>query len=190
MTAAAIRSGAILHWTTASEVDNAGFEVERRGIANVELSIANWTKVGFVAGAGTSTSPREYSFTDAPAPGRYAYRLKQIDRNGGSTYFSEVEVEVGLAPRELTLGNYPNPFNPSTEIEFTVDAPSGAEGQKATLRIYNVLGQEVATLFDGMAKAGQFYRQSFEASSMPSGVYYYALETSSSRLVRRMLLMK
>ncbi|MEX0602086.1 MAG: T9SS C-terminal target domain-containing protein, partial [Bacteroidota bacterium] len=77
--------------------------------------------VGFVEGAGTTSSPREYSFLDRNVPsGRYAYRIKQIDNGGNFTYYTSAEIEIGSAPEVLSLEpNYPNPFNPSTTMEFT-----------------------------------------------------------------------
>lgn len=186
MTARATAAGAEITWSTASEVDNAGFEIERRAIGDLRLSIAEYQKVGFVAGAGTSTSPREYSFTDAPAPGRYAYRLKQIDRDGSSTYYGEAEVVVGAAPEAFTLGEaYPNPFNPATTIDFTVP-----QDGFASLKVYNMLGAEVATLFSGQAKAGFVNRTTFDATSLTSGIYIYRLQTAGQVMAKRMMLVK
>lgn len=183
--AAAGLRGATLTWKTASEVDNAGFEVERREIGDLRLTNVDYQKVGFVAGAGTSTSERSYSFTDAPAPGRYAYRLRQVDREGGSTYSGEVEVEIGLAPKSVTLGAYPNPFNPATVIDFTLqnDGP-------ATLRVFNLLGQEVATLFAGQGTAGRLYQVPFDASRLTSGIYVARLESGSNVAMTRLTVIK
>lgn len=178
--------GAELTWSTASEVDNAGFEVERRAIDDFKLSSVDYQKIAFVPGAGTSTSPRKYSFADAPPPGRYAYRLKQIDRNGTATYHGEVEIEVGTTPRAISLGdNYPNPFNPSTTIEFTVET----EGP-ATLVVYDMTGREVASLFNGIARAGFVNRLTFDARSLASGTYVYRLQAGGKVMTKRMLLTK
>ncbi|HXG06293.1 MAG TPA: hypothetical protein VNI77_03090, partial [Nitrososphaera sp.] len=146
-TAVANRLSAELRWSTATEVNNHGFEIERRTVQRSEvggqISAGEWARVGFVPGAGTSTSPREYTFIDAGLePGRYAYRIKQVDNDGAFTYYSAAEVEIGAAPKAFTLHpNYPNPFNPSTSIEFTIP-----EDGFATLKVFNLLGQEVATL--------------------------------------------
>jgi hypothetical protein len=186
MTATASRSGAVLRWTTESEVENVGFEVERRSISEVGMRNAEYQKVGFVAGAGTGTSRREYSFADAPVPGRYAYRLKQIDRNGAVTTSNEAEVEVGIAPMELTLQDgYPNPFNPSTTIEFTLP-----DDGRAILKVYNMLGQEVAMLVDGELKAGMIHRATFNADRLPSGTYIARLEFGATMLLKRLMLVK
>jgi hypothetical protein len=183
--ATANRLTAELKWSTATEVNNFGFDIERRLIN--QSQVTNWTKVGFVPGAGTSSSLHNYSYVDNDVQaGLYEYRLKQIDRDGSFKYSKSMQVEVGMAPRVLSLGsNYPNPFNPSTTIEFSV--PSDG---RATLKVYNVLGQEVATLFDGVAVAGNLNKATFDASRLSSGVYFSRLESGGHALVKRMLLMK
>lgn len=195
--ATANRLDAILRWATATEVNNFGFEIERRtiqgsmfqvqGSGTLNIEPGTWNRVGFVQGAGTSTSPKEYSYVDASlSTGRYAYRIKQIDFGGAATYYDAVEVEVGLAPKELSLGpNYPNPFNPTTTIEFTLP-----EAGKASLKVFNMIGQQVATLFDQNAEAGRLYRATFSASSLPSGLYFYRLEFANRSIVKRMTLVK
>jgi hypothetical protein len=169
-TATANRMNADLHWSTATEVNNYGFEIERR-------QTAQWDKVGFVSGAGTSNSPRDYSYTDNNLPaGRYTYRLKQVDNNGAFSYHGSVEVGIGLAPQEFALSqNYPNPFNPSTKIQYSL-----ANAAQVSLKVYNVLGLEVATLVNGRQEAGSytvpFSANSGNTSTFASGVYFYRLE--------------
>jgi hypothetical protein len=181
-TAASNRLDASLRWSTATETNNYGFEIERRNVGASE-----WSKVGFVRGAGTSTSPRDYSYVDAGlAPGRYAYRVKQIDSDGSSAYAGNAEVEVGVASKVLALEpNYPNPFNPSTQIQFTVP-----ENGHVTLKVYNMVGQEVATLFNQVAEAGRIQQVSFDASQLPTGMYFSRLEYGNQQVVRKMLFVK
>ncbi len=177
-------------------MNNYGFEVERR--QNTDLPLyeplltkegrrEGWEKVGFVAGAGTSNSPHEYSYSDANlSSGRYAYRLKQIDQDGSYKYSESNEIEIGLAPRELTLAqNYPNPFNPTTTIEFTVP-----ENGHVLLRVYNSLGQLVATVFDGTVQAGYIQKTTFNASQLSSGVYFSRLQYNEKTLLKKLVLMK
>lgn len=182
VTVTANRLNATINWVTATEIDNYGFEIERRLINTLD-----WTTAGFVAGKGNSNSPTDYTFTDAGlAAGKYAYRIKQVNRDGSSEYFAAGEVEVGAAEKRLTLEkNYPNPFNPSTSIEFTVPTDGGV-----TLKVYNLIGEEVATLFKGEATAGTIYKSTFNASELPSGLYFARLQHNGSSLVRKMLLTK
>jgi hypothetical protein len=180
-TVTADRFDAELRWSTATETNTNGFEIERREVNS------QFTRIGVVVGAGTSSSPREYTFADRGIPaGRYAYRIKQIDKDGSFKYTQTDEVEVGLAPKAFTLSqNYPNPFNPSTMLEFTFE-----QNGNATVKIYNMLGQEVATVFNQKAEAGRIYQAQFYASRFTSGVYVSVLESGGKRLLRKMLLVK
>jgi hypothetical protein len=178
-----------LQWNTATEINNYGFNIERR-----QIGTDHWQTIGFVVGNGTSNAPHDYSFTNANvSSGRYAYRLKQIDNDGAFKYSSSAEVEISM-PKELILfSNYPNPFNPTTKVQFTV-----AENGNVRMSVYNILGQEVATLFDGAAEAGNLYIANFDASRMATGLYYSVLEFSpagdvlgnSQRLTQKMLMTK
>jgi hypothetical protein len=186
--AASHRQDAVLRWTTATEVNNYGFEIEK--LSNTKISNSQsptWKKVGFVEGNGTSNSTHEYTFIDhSLSAGEYSYRLKQIDRNGMFSYSQQVEVTVGAAPLVFALSqNYPNPFNPATNIEFTVPATG-----KATLKVYNLVGQEVATLFDGIAEAGKYQQSTFNASPLASGVYFARLTHGGNVQTKRMMLVK
>ncbi|HTP80807.1 MAG TPA: T9SS type A sorting domain-containing protein, partial [Bacteroidota bacterium] len=182
-----------LNWLTVTEKNNEGFEVQRSAVsgqlsANSQTPTAgSWTKVGFVPGAGTSTSAKQYNYVDKNVPaGTYAYRLKQIDRDGTFAYSSVVNVEVGLAPKVFSLSqNYPNPFNPTTSIEFTV--PSDG---RASLKVFDILGREVATLVDGEVKAGVLQQATFDASKMSSGIYFARLQFGGKQLMKKMVLMK
>jgi len=183
-------SSVVLSWGTATEVNNYGFEVERGSIQNSESRIQNgnaeWTKMGFVEGAGTTNAPKEYSFNDKNlAAGRYQYRLKQIDRDGMFKYSQSIEAEVGAAPKAFGLSqNYPNPFNPSTTIEYSI-VSSGI----VSVRVYDVLGREVASLVNERQEAGT-YSVRLDASKLSSGFYYYTLSAGTSVSTRKMLLLK
>ena len=178
-TPSAIGSTVELQWTTATEINNYGFDIER----NVNNS---WSKIGFLAGNGTSNAPHNYSYTDnVGSAGTYSYRLQQIDHDGAFTYSQEVEVTI-QPPKVFSLAqNYPDPFNPSTTIQFTV--PNDG---RATLKVYNTLGQEVAILFDGVATASQYNQATFNASSLASGIYFSRLEFGGKMQVKKMLLLK
>ncbi len=187
--ASASRNEVTLVWETATEAENYGFEVERRIIGMMEGGddSQQWIVIGFVSGSGTSPAPRVYSFSDRNLPpGRYAYRLKQIDLSGSNRYTMPVEAEVGRSPLEFRLGaNYPNPFNPSTNLEFVIP-----HNGRVTLKVYNALGQEVATLVDRDLEAGLFHSVAFDASTLPSGPYYARLEFDAMSVTRKLVLMK
>jgi hypothetical protein len=185
-TASSKQNSIELKWKTATEINNYGFDVERKTIDNEQLTMNNWSKIGFAEGSGTTNAPKEYSFTEKNiSTGKYFYRLKQIDRDGKFTYSQSVEVEVGVAPKAFGLSqNYPNPFNPSTTIEYSLVA-SGL----VSVRVYDVLGREVASLVDERQEAGR-YSVRLDASKLSSGFYYYTLSAGASVSTRKMLLLK
>jgi hypothetical protein len=193
LTVTAAKNSVQLNWHTASETNCYGFEVERRATSPLSPPYkggdewGGWVKVGFVNGAGTSNSLHDYRFSDQIlSNGRYAYRIKQIDNDGSFTYYGNAEIAVGVTPKEFSLkGNYPNPFNPTTTIEFTVPTDG-----YTTLTVFNVIGQEVATLISGMAKAGYLNTVKFDASQLSSGIYYARLTHDSRQLLHKMMLLK
>jgi len=176
----------ILNWGTEIEVNNYGFEVERK-VSSKQLSASNWDVLGFVEGHGNSNSQKEYNFLDEGISyGSYAYRLKQIDNDGTFEYSDIIEINAGDIPDGFVLEqNYPNPFNPSTVIKFALE-----ESQQATLTVYDILGNEIAQLFNETTEAGKVYEVEFDASKLSSGVYYYRLITPKKSLVRKMLLLQ
>jgi hypothetical protein len=186
LTASVNQLNAELKWSTATEVNNYGFEVERRAISDQQSAVSSWAKVGFVNGNGTSNVQHSYSFSDnITESGSYAYRLKQIDNSGTFKYSQETQVTIEV-PKVFTVSqNYPNPFNPTTNIDFTV----AADG-KAVLKVYNTLGQEVAELYNGEAQAGRIIQTHFDASRLASGIYFSRLEADGKSLVKRMMFIK
>ena len=179
-TALAGKSGIELAWSTATEINNSGFAVERK------TASSPYSQVAFVAGNGTSNTAHQYTYTDAVSAGTYTYRLKQVDHDGKFTYSKEIEAAVKLAPQDYALSqNYPNPFNPTTVMTFAVKTD-----QHASMKVYNMLGQEVMTLFDGVAKADQLNRVQFNASGLSSGTYFTILQTGDTRQIKKMVLLK
>lgn len=182
-----------LTWETANEINNYGFDVERAFKQNCYNNGSNptlnlsWEKIGFVRGHGNSNSPKKYSFLDKNiSTGTYYYRLKQIDNDGKFKYSKMVNLFKLNEPNGYVLKqNYPNPFNPSTTIKF-----SFADGIKASLKVYNVLGKEIANLFDGVAEANKEYDLTFNANNLPSGVYFYKLDTDKYSEVKKMILLR
>lgn len=169
----------VLNWKTATETNNYGFEVER------QVGSSSWSKIGFVAGAGNSNIPKEYSFVDKSAQsGTIEYRLKQIDRDGKFEYHKQIEVTLETAMNFDLAQNFPNPFNPSTEISFKL--PSSGF---VSLKIYDIQGREIATLLDEEMSAG-VHRVKFDGSKLSSGNYIYKISAGSFTAVKRMVLLK
>ena len=180
---ALLRSSSVeLNWQTATEINNYGFEIERASVISNEVRNLNWQKVGFVQGHGNSNSTKQYSFTDDLALDKtlkFSYRLKQIDNDGTFKYSKEVEVNTQLPTKSSLSQNYPNPFNPSTLISYQISVNSFV-----TLKVYDVLGKEVATLVNESKEAGN-YEITFNASKLASGVYFYRLQGENGLLATK-----
>jgi hypothetical protein len=171
-----------LNWTTVTETNNLGFEIQRKSANN------DFITLGFVRGSGTTTEIKNYSFVDKNLPsGNYSYRLKQVDFNGSYEYSNVIEVSV-LTPQEFSLEqNFPNPFNPSTQITFNLRVDSDVQ-----LKVFNLLGQEIATLINGRLSAGT-QQVEFKADNLTSGVYFYRIDAkgidgSNFSSVKKMIL--
>lgn len=174
-------SGVNLKWATASEVNNYGFEIERR-LKNE----STWKVVGLVPGSGTTTEAKKYSYSDnsLTQAGIYYYRLKQIDNDGSFSYSDEIEVDF-IQPDDFVLNqNYPNPFNPSTIIEFSIGQASFVK-----LEVYNALGEKVADLLNENKEKGS-YQINFDAVNLPSGIYIAKLEAENKVQTIKMSLLK
>ncbi len=165
----------ILNWETATEVNNYGFEIEAS-----TSSATGWKTIGFVSGHGNSNSPNSYSFT--AIDGAKYYRLKQIDTDGRFEYSSVVGVEGSLSYK--LSQNHPNPFNPTTVINFSIP-----ESGLVTVKVYNALGQEVAELLNEVKTAGS-YAVNFNGSNLSSGMYIYKISAGSFSATRKMMLLK
>jgi hypothetical protein len=175
-----------LTWKTSTESNNYGFEIERRTILTEEVSAIQWRTLAFIPGHGTSNAPNSYSYLDNNVvPGRYAYRLRQIDNGGGYSYSEEVEIDATDIPGEMALEqNYPNPFNPTTVVSYQVSVLSQVD-----LRVFDMLGREVAVLATTIQNPG-LYRITFDGSKLSSGIYLYRLTAGTFTAVKGMLLLK
>ncbi|NOX19225.1 MAG: T9SS type A sorting domain-containing protein, partial [Chlorobi bacterium] len=165
----------ILTWTTATETNNKGFQIEKR-IGDAE---SDWKSVGFVEGKGTTSKPANYTFNDVAEQrngGKMVYRLKQIDFGGTFSYSDIVEVEA--SPVKFSLEqNYPNPFNPATKIEFSLPEKSDVR-----LSVYNSLGEKVITLVNEIKESGRHsveWNAGNAEDGLPSGIYIYRIEANS-----------
>lgn len=171
--------GVLLKWTTATETNNAGFNIERSN-DNID-----YEEIAFVQGKGTTVEVTDYSFTDKNVEtGIYYYRLKQLDFDGSFNYINEVQVDIN-APTTFSLSqNYPNPFNPATGINYQIP-----DAGFVSLKVYDVIGNEVALLVNERQEEGKYQIQ-FDAAALPSGVYFYTLRAGSFVETKKMMLMK
>ena len=172
----------VLEWETATEIDNALFEIERR-------ADAGWESIGEVAGAGSSSSLKSYTYRDhfstGTANARLRYRLTCVDRQGAKKIVGELEAVLNEIPQSFTLGqNYPNPFNPTTAISFQLSADD-----RVLLTIFDALGREVAVLVNEEKPAGT-YKATWNATGLPSGVYFYRLQAGAFVETKKLLLLK
>ena len=168
-----------LNWITSEEINNSGFDIERK-------QSGSWTKLGSISGNGTSVLSHEYSFTDRNlASGNYQYRLKQIDYNGNFEYFNlNNEVNVGIPAKFELSQNYPNPFNPSTQINFDIPTDS-----KVNIKLFDMSGKEVITLVNEFKTSG-YYTVNFNAAGLSSGVYFYSIAADNFSATKKMMLVK
>jgi len=179
--ASQLNSSVKLDWTTATELNNHGFEIQRKA-RNVE----DFATVGFVRGHGTTTVNQSYSFIDENLiDGTYTYRLKQIDFNGNYSYFNEIEVDVRTLTDFTLEQNYPNPFNSSTTISWQ----SPVSG-RVTIKLYDILGREIETIVDGYYEAGNHSTLFMLNSKLSTGVYFYKLKAGEYLKIKKMTLAK
>ncbi|CAN5578171.1 hypothetical protein BH10BAC5_BH10BAC5_20160 [soil metagenome] len=185
-TSAINKNSVLLKWSTVSEENNSGFDIERKFESDL-----NWKKINFVSGHGSSNFQNNYSFVENNlATGKYNYRLKQIDYNGNFKYYDlGAEVTIGIPDIFMLSQNYPNPFNPSTKIGFQLP-----EDSKVMIRIYDISGKETAVVINEQRSAG-YYSHDFNASSLSSGIYFYVMNAESISgnkftAVKKMLLVK
>lgn len=178
-----------INWVTATELNNQGFDIQRK-------LDGDWEKIAFVEGNGTTTEESAYSFVDKftykSFKGIITYRLKQVDFDGTYEYSPEVEVDVDFTPKEYTLyQNYPNPFNPATTIKYSLPFDS-----KVRIVVYSILGEMLDVVVDEIKEAGYHDYNWNAGSHFASGVYLYSIEAQavsgekSYNSVKKMMLVK
>jgi hypothetical protein len=174
-----------LNWTTESEINNAGFEIQKQFLLSGN-DYSSWEKTGYVKGNGTKPTASDYTFNDSRLEtGKYKYRLKQIDYNGNFEYFNLSGVlEVGIPDKFLLSQNYPNPFNPSTKIDFQIP-----EDSRVAIKIYDISGREIKTLENNIMKAG-YYSVQFTPDNLSSGIYFYRMTTDKFTNIKKMVYVK
>jgi hypothetical protein len=168
-----------LAWITATETNNLGFAVERKSQNH------DWEQISFVKGFGNSIEIRDYLFIDVRPPvGFLEYRLKQIDFNGKFVYSNILSINIDIPTQYNLEQNRPNPFNPTTKINYTIP-----ESGRIKIEIFNMLGQKVEELENTYKEPGN-YSIDFDAGNLSSGIYYYSLSTDKFYACKKMILLK
>lgn len=179
------RNFVLLKWSTATEVNNYGFEILRKNIKT-----DNWSIIGFVEGNGNSNSPKYYYYVDEPIGGNeFAYKLKQIDYDGNFEYSYEIYVKLDLSKSIELFQNYPNPFNPITTIKYLIPENEEFVDKKILIKVYDITGNEVKTLKDDYAYPGIFQIE-FNGNNLSAGVYVISLSIGDKILKRKCMLLK
>lgn len=172
-----------LHWITASEINCFKWEIHR-----AEGERGEYAKVGELAGHGSTEIEHNYQWVDrlVSSGKKYSYRLKQVDFDGSAWWSQICSATVGSAlPATYVLDqNYPNPFNPVTEIRYAIPTDG-----HVVMKVYNIKGEEVATLVDGNRTAN-FYTVRWDAGDFAAGVYFCRLSTSDYAETIKMVLLK
>lgn len=170
-----LNNSVIIKWSTATELNNSGFELFR-----------NEKLLSFIEGNGTTTEQQSYEYIDRPLEvGVYKYNLYQIDYDGTKNKIATQNIKFSIEPLAYILKqNYPNPFNPSTTINYSIK-----KNGLVTLKVYSILGKEVATLVNENQEAGN-YSIKFNASKLPSGIYFYSLKSGGFSSTKKLILLK
>ncbi len=171
----------VLQWKTLSEQNNQGYDVQVMGTAN-----GDFLSIGFVEGNGTTTEATNYSFRATELDfGTQTFRLRQVDHDGSFQYSSEVEVSVELPTEFVMNAAYPNPFNPQATFEFAVQ-----DAQQVSASLYNMVGQRVAELFNGVVEANSLKQVSIDGGALPSGIYIVRLNGQTFESTQTISLLK
>jgi hypothetical protein len=172
-----------LNWTTASEVNNSGFDVERK------FDNSDWTKIAFLTGSGNTTEQTNYYYIDLISDLSYRgivkYRLRQIDFDGTSSYSTETSLLINLIPKEYSLSqNYPNPFNPNTKIKFSIPFSGNV-----TIKVFDILGEEIQIVLNEFKNEGT-YEIDFIPSQLTSGIYFYKIISGNFSDTKKMIFLQ
>jgi len=181
----------ILNWSTATEINNKGFEIERKrsvledSFGEVRSQHSDWKRIGFIEGHGTTSGSFHYMFTDNNIThGIYYYRLKQIDLDGTFSYSDTIEIDVKKTAQYILEQNYPNPFNPLTALRYSIP-----EAGNTKLTVYDGTGREIAVLINEWQSAGS-YSIDFNGSGLSSGIYFYKLSSRGFSQTKKLILLK
>ncbi len=178
------KNSVVIEWRTESEINNYGFEIERK------TDDCQFKKIEFLPGNGTSSIGDEYCYIDKNlSPGKYGYRLKQIDFNGQYEYFDVINITISAPERYILYQNYSNPFNPETKIRYEIPGES-----YVSLKVYNVMGNEMKTLVSSRKPAGSYIvvwdGKDKNGRTVSSGAYIYRIQTGEFSAVKKMILLR
>jgi len=159
----------ILDWVTVSETNNTGFNVQHRTVSQ-----ENWNRLGFVEGAGTTSEPQSYRFKTKEnlGPGTHRLRLRQIDTDGTEYFSKTVTVRIKIQQKVRLSAPAPNPIDEGATLNLVVKEP-----KETTVTLYNLLGQQVVTLYEGQPASKEQIRINLDASELSSGTYLIRLQT-------------
>ena len=183
-----------VQWSTASETNNAGFEVQRAGVApegegaedTASGGTTSWTTLGFVEGAGTTNAPQSYTFTaEDVSLGTHRFRLRQVDTDGTESFSEPVEVRVTLDEAYALSQAYPNPTSSRATLELAVQ-----EAQPVTATVYDLLGRRVTTLHRGDVAANATMKLQLSANALSSGTYFVRVEGETFTATRRLTVVR
>jgi len=176
-----------LSWKTKSEVNSAGFNILRKDPGAMMFTlIAGYANNGGLKGMGTTSTGRSYSYTDSKVRlgSTYQYKIQSVDVTGTTEDLTTLSVTVGAPKSYAMYQNYPNPFNPTTVIVYQLPANSFV-----TLKVYDRIGREVATLVNEQKNTGQ-YEVTFDGRKLASGVYIYRIQAGTFTQTKKLVLLK
>ena len=170
-----------LNWSTSTELNNKGFEVQR------SLTNSDWQTLSFIRGNGTTTIEHSYSYNDQIGRSPlYYYRLKQIDFDGKYNLSKTINIVNNISSLNFDLKqNYPNPFNPSTNISFYLPEKSSVK-----IKIFDITGKQVAEILNENLETGTHSVLFNPDGKLSSGIYIYSLITPKSQINRKMIYLK
>lgn len=170
---------ALLRWATATETNNAGFEVQQEQ----KQAPDSWKTIAHREGAGTTTERQRYQYrVEDLSPGQHRFRLKQVDLDGGFAYSPVVELTVPMEKSFTVASTYPNPFRERATVEFAVQ-----EAQSLRIALYNSLGRQVRVVYEGTPTAGRTHTVPIDGTGLPSGTYLLRVTGSTFTATQRIV---